>query len=154
MRGFLCLARALLVLVGMNDAASTVLVLTDLSAASYRLLGFAVRVAEPSRGQLVLVSTLGAGRSETLLREEGRRLEAQRQWCADRGVDCQAVLCEGSSWPDCALQTSLQMNVDLILLSFRTAFGDSHTADGEIRKLAVRAPCRVRVLRVAGLPMA
>ena len=83
---------------------STILAVTDLTSASYKLVGFAALIAGPTDGEVVLVSTYGGGgsrrsepppsmredadgwrdRVEARLRQEGQLLERQRQWCSDR----------------------------------------------------------------------
>jgi len=101
---------------------STVLAVTDLTSASYKLVGFAAFIAGSTDGEVILVSTYGGGRGgqlseppltqsgngddwrerlEARLRQEGQLLERQRQWCADRGVRCRAELYEEGCWPTC-----------------------------------------------------
>ena len=60
----------------MNDMASTVLAVTDLTSASYKLVGFAAFIAGPTNGEVILVSTYGGVGG-------GRRSEppARRQLC-------------------------------------------------------------------------
>jgi hypothetical protein len=104
----------------MNTVAITILAVTDLTSASYKLVGFAAFIAAPTDGEVILVSTYGGGASrpsepppalrhesetwreqvEARLRQEGQLLERQRQWCADRGVRCRAELYEEGRWPD------------------------------------------------------
>lgn len=137
----------------MKSTASSIVTITDLSAASYQLLGFALLVLKPG-GRLVLVSTLGTRSSRPLLRAEAQALSAQAQWCLDRGANCEAVLQEGGSWSDFVISTALDKSADLIMLSLRSAFGDPNIADGDIRRLIVQAPCHVSVLRAAHLDRA
>ena len=80
----------------MNNMASTILAVTDLTSASYKLVGFAAFIAGPTDGEVILVSTYGGGggsrlseppptlrangdkwrdRIEARLRQEGQLLE-------------------------------------------------------------------------------
>ena len=47
----------------MNTMASTILAVTDLTSASYKLVGFAAFIAGPTNGEVILVSTYGGGGS-------------------------------------------------------------------------------------------
>lgn len=134
----------------MKSTASSMVVVTDLTAASYQLLGFALLVLKP-RGRLILVSTLGARSSAHLLRAEARAITAQVAWCLDRGADCQAVLQEGGGWGEFVVETAKDHQADLIMLSLRSAFGDPGIADRDIQCLVTNAPCHVSVLRAAHL---
>ncbi|MGB5696801.1 MAG: hypothetical protein WBM46_14175, partial [Polyangiales bacterium] len=85
---------------------ASILAVTDLTSASYKLVEFAAFIAAPPGGEVVLVSTYGGGggrasdpplsgntegwreQIEARLRQEGQLLERQRQWCANRGVSC------------------------------------------------------------------
>ncbi|MBW1907150.1 MAG: hypothetical protein JRJ24_17980, partial [Deltaproteobacteria bacterium] len=45
----------------MNNMASTILAVTDLTSASYKLVGFAAFIAARTDGEVILVSTYGGG---------------------------------------------------------------------------------------------
>jgi hypothetical protein len=134
----------------MKSTASSIVAVTDLSAASYQLLGFALLVLRPG-GRLVLVSTLGGSSSARLLRTEAQAITAQVQWCSDRGADCRAVLQEGGAWGEFVIATARDHQADLIMLSLRSAFGDPSIADRDIQALISKAPCHISVLRAAHL---
>ena len=63
----------------MNNMASTILAVTDLTSASYKLVGFAAFIAGPTDGEVILVSTYGGGGGSRLseppqtLRADGDR---------------------------------------------------------------------------------
>lgn len=158
----------------MNNTVSTILAVTDLTSASYRLVGFAAFVAGPAEGEVILVSTYGGGgggggrpseppkswtgngdgwrdRVELRLRQEGQLLERQRQWCADRGVRCRAELYEEGHWPDYVLQSAQRSKVDLILLGLQPAAGNDQIDARDIRTLADEAPCPVSIVRLPEL---
>jgi len=155
----------------MNDLASTILAVTDLTSASYKLVGFAAVIVRPTDGEVILVSTYGGGgsrhseppparrgerdgwrdRIEVRLRQEGQLLERQRQWCADRGVRCRAELYEGGSWPDYVLQSAQRSRVDLILVGIQFVSGSDQVKPGDIRCLARAAPCPVSMVRLPPL---
>jgi nucleotide-binding universal stress UspA family protein len=169
------LARPLLysVQVSMNTMASTILAVTDLTSASYKLVGFAAFIAGPEDGEVILVSTYGGGggsrpstdpppaqrgngdgwrdRIEARLRQEGQLLERQRQWCADRGVRCRAELYEEGYWPEYVLQSAQRSDVDLILVGIQLMAGADQVNAGHIRKLAKDAPCPVSMVRLPAL---
>ncbi len=149
----------------------TILAVTDLTSASYKLVGFAAFIAGPPDGEVVLVSTYGGGsrqsseppgskrgkreswrrRVQTRLRQEGELLERQRQWCADRGVRCRAELYEGGFWPDYVLQSARKSKADLILVGLQLmAAADQVTAE-DVQDLAKSAPCPVSVVRLPPL---
>lgn len=155
----------------MNNMASTILTVTDLTSASYKLVGFAAFIAGPTGGEVVLVSTYGGGgtprsepplgmrddadgwreRVEARLRQEGQLLERQRQWCADRGVRCRAELYEEGHWPDFVLQSAERSNVDLILVGLQLMAGADQVSANDIQKLAADAPCPVSMVRLPPL---
>ncbi len=157
----------------MNDMGSTILAVTDLTSASYKLVGFAAFVARPTDGEVVLVSTYGGGagnrsfsepppalggnsegwpeRVETRLRQEGQLLERQRQWCADRGVRCRAELYEEGCWPDYVLQSAQRTEVDLILVGIQLTAGADQVTPDQIKRLAKDAPCPVSMVRLPAL---
>ena len=156
----------------MMTLASTVLAVTDLTSASYKLVGFAAFIARPADGEVVLVSTYGGGggsqpseppsgwegtganwgeRVEFRLRQEGELLERQRQWCADRGVRCRAELYEGGDWPDHVLQSAERSGADLILVGLQARAGGDQIGAGEIHRLAEHAPCPVSMVRLPAL---
>jgi nucleotide-binding universal stress UspA family protein len=155
-------ARSLLHLVraSMNILASTILAVTDLTSASYKLVGFAAFIVGPTGGEVILVSTYGGGgsrvseppnRVEAKLRQEGQLLESQRQWCADRGVRCRAELCEEGLWPDHVLQSAERSSVDLILVGFQPQAGADQVDTDQINRLAKDAPCPVSMVRLPPL---
>lgn len=146
---------------------STVLAVTDLTSASYKLVGFAALVAGSPSGEVVLISTYGGGggrgsdppsdrpgaaawrsRTETRLRNEGQLLERQRQWCADRGVRCRAELYEDGLWPEFVIQSAERARADLILVGLRLFTGNGGVPPNEVRILAQDAPCPVSVVRL------
>lgn len=156
----------------MNAMGSTVLAVTDLSASSYKLVGFAAFIAGKDDGQVVLVSNYGgkarvrhseppAGtrhdtedwreRLETRLRQEGQLLERQRQWCADRGVDCRAELYEEGQWPELVLQSAARADVDLILVGVPSAPAAAEVSAAELDRLVENAPCPVSLVRLPAL---
>jgi hypothetical protein len=146
---------------------STILTVTDLSSASYKLVGFASFIAGPTDGEVILVSTYGGDsvdrrsepppglrgntessreRIEARLRQEGQLLERQRQWCADRGVRCRAELHEDAWWPDFVLQSARRSRVDLILISLQLVGAHKRFTATDIKKLAEEAPCPVSIV--------
>jgi nucleotide-binding universal stress UspA family protein len=155
----------------MNAMASTILAVTDLTSASYKLVGFAAFIAGPSNGEVILVSTYGGGgtrsteppaplrtsrdgwrkRVETRLRQEGQLLERQRQWCADRGVRCRAELYEGGFWPDYVLQSARKSEADLILVGIQLMAAADQVDAGDIQELARSAPCPLSMVRLPPL---
>ncbi len=153
----------------MNGTSSTILAVTDLTSASYKLVEFAAFIAGPSDGEVILVSTYGwaGGRStepplqvnrdgwrkrlEMRLRQEGQLLERQRQWCADRGVRCRAELYEGGSWPDYVLQSAQRSGVDLILVGLQLMASSDQVTPDDIQELAKCAPCPVSMVRLPPL---
>jgi nucleotide-binding universal stress UspA family protein len=156
----------------MNNMASTILAVTDLTSASYKLVGFAAFIAGPTDGEVILVSTYGGGggsrlseppptlradadrwrdRVEARLRQEGQLLERQRQWCADRGVRCRAELYEEGHWPDYVLQSAQRSNVDLILVGIQPMAGADQVDPNQINRLAQDAPCPVSMVRLPAL---
>lgn len=156
----------------MNTMASTILAVTDLTSASYKLVGFAAFIAGPTDGEVILVSTYGggggsrlsepapalrAGREnwrdliESRLQQEGQLLERQRQWCADRGVRCRAELYEEGCWPDYVLQSAERSHVDLILVGIQPMAGVDQLDPGQINRLANDAPCPVSMVRLPAL---
>lgn len=155
----------------MNTMASTILAVTDLTSASYKLVGFAAFIASPTNGEVILVSTYGGGgsraseppykalpheekvsdRVESRLRQEGQLLERQRQWCADRGVRCRAELYEEGLWPDYVLQSAERSGVDLILVGIQPMVGADQLDPAQINKLAKAAPCPVSMVRLPAL---
>jgi nucleotide-binding universal stress UspA family protein len=158
----------------MNTMASTILAVTDLTSASYKLVGFAAFVAGPTEGEVILVSTYGGGgggggrpsepptswtgngdswrdRVELRLRQEGQLLERQRQWCADRGVRCRAELYDEGQWPDYVLQSAQRFHVDLILVGLQPSSGNDQIDAHDIHRLANDAPCPVSMVRLPAL---
>jgi nucleotide-binding universal stress UspA family protein len=156
----------------MNNMASTILAVTDLTSASYKLVGFAAFIAAPTDGEVILVSTYGGGgrnqpseppltlrakgknwrdRIEARLRQEGQLLERQRQWCADRGVRCRAELYEEGGWPDYVLQSAQRARVDLILVGIQPMAGVDQPDRDQINRLAKDAPCPVSMVRLPPL---
>ena len=156
----------------MNTMAPTILAVTDLTSASYKLVGFAAFIAGPSDGEVILVSTYGGGggsrfsepaptlcangenwrdRIEARLRQEGQLLERQRQWCADRGVRCRAELYEEGGWPDYVLQSAQRSKVDLILVGLQLMAGADQLDPKQIKRLAQDAPCPVSMVRLPSL---
>ena len=156
----------------MNLMASTILAVTDLTSASYKLVGFAAFIAGPTNGEVVLVSTyggVGGGRRsepppsergnpdgwrekvEARLRQEGQLLERQRQWCADRGVRCRAELYEEGRWPDFVLQSAERARVDLILVGVQLMASADQISATDLNRLVQDAPCPVSMVRLPGL---
>lgn len=155
----------------MNHMTSTILAVTDLTSASYKLVGFAAFIAGPADGEVILVSTYGGGggrpsdpplamrgnadrwreQVETRLRQEGQLLERQRQWCADRGVRCRAELYEEGRWPEYVLQSAQRSKVDLILVGIQLMAGADQVEANDINKLAKEAPCPVSMVRLPAL---
>ncbi len=156
----------------MDPTASTVLAVTDLTSASYKLVGFAAFIAGPAAGEVVLVSTyggVGGGRRseppptergnadgwrekvEARLRQEGQLLERQRQWCADRGVRCRAELYEEGRWPDFVLQSAERSRVDLILVGVPLMSSADQISARDLSRLVEAAPCPVSMVRLPGL---
>lgn len=156
----------------MELMASTVLAVTDLTSASYKLVGFAAFIAGPTDGEVVLVSTyggIGGGRRsepplsergnadgwrekvEARLRQEGQLLERQRQWCADRGVRCRAELYEEGRWPDFVLQSAERSRVDLILVGVQLMASADHISPTDLNRLVENAPCPVSMVRLPAL---
>lgn len=149
---------------------STVLAVTDLTAASYKLVGFAAFVAGPSDGEVVLVSSYGGGGAgsrdrlsepppgervggwrqnlENRLRQEGQLLERQRQWCADRGVRCRAEIYEEGHWPDFVIQSAHRSSADLILVGTQALGENTALSPGEFDRFAADAPCPVSLVRL------
>lgn len=149
----------------MTDKKSTVLAVTDLTLASYGVVGLAAVVARPNHGEVVLVSThRGRGRPRrptpsngahglpprSALRHEGQLLEKQRQWCADRGVRCRAELLEDSSWPDLVVRAARRVRADLILLAAHFLGDDGRVIPDEMQSLADDAPCPVSLVQLPG----
>ena len=151
---------------------STVLAVTDLTAASYKLVGFAAFVAGTDNGEVILVSTYGDGegvrhsepppgvrpdadgwrdRVESRLRQEGQLLERQRQWCADRGVHCRAELYEDGQWPDFVLQSAARSEVDLILVGVPLSPSTSEVRADQLERLVEHAACPVSMVRLPTL---
>lgn len=152
---------------------STVLAVTDLTAASYKLVGFAAFVAQPSDGEVVLVSSYGGGgtgnrarlsepppgqqvggwrrRLENQLRQEGQLLEKQRQWCADRGVRCRAELYEEGNWPEFVLQSAHRSSANLILVGTNSVSEHPSLTAAEFDRFAADAPCPVSLVRLPPL---
>ncbi len=152
---------------------STVLAVTDLTAASYKLVGFAAFVAGPSDGEVVLVSSYGGGgtgtsdrlsepppgqreggwrrRLEHRLRQEGQLLERQRQWCADRGVRCRAEIYEEGHWPDFVIQSAQRSSADLILVGTQSVADNPALSPDELDRFAADAPCPVSLVRLPAL---
>lgn len=171
--GFFGMARTLLehCSSAMNTMASTILAVTDLTSASYKLVSFAAFIAGATDGEVVLVSTYGGGgtrrseppasmrddadswrdRVESRLRQEGQLLERQRQWCSDRGVRCRAELYEEGHWPDYVLQSAQRSRVDLILVGIQLMAGADQVNPHEIQRLAKDAPCPVSMVRLPAL---
>jgi len=155
----------------MNHMVSTILAVTDLTSASYKLVGFAAFIAGPTDGEVVLVSTYGGGgprrsepppdmrddadawrdRVEARLRQEGQLLERQRQWCADRGVRCRAEIYEEGRWPEYVLQSAQRSSVDLILVGIQLMAGADQANVDEIQRLAKDSPCPVSMVRLPAL---
>ena len=156
----------------MDIMASTVLAVTDLTSASYKLVGFAAFIAGPGDGEVVLVSTYGnvgeGSRSEpppsergsaegwrekveARLRQEGQLLERQRQWCADRGVRCRAELYEEGRWPDFVLQSAERSRVDLILVGIQLMSSADQVSATDLHRLVEDAPCPVSMVRLPAL---
>jgi len=152
--------------------APTILAVTDLTSASYKLVGFAAFIAGTTDGEVVLVSTYGGGggsrhsepppvllaeseswsdRIEARLRQEGQLLERQRQWCADRGVRCRAELYEEGRWLEFVLQSALRSQVDLILVGIQQMAASDQIDVKDIRRLAQDAPCPVSMVRLPPL---
>jgi nucleotide-binding universal stress UspA family protein len=145
----------------MNTMASTILAVTDLTSASYKLVGFAAFIAGPTGGEVILVSTYGGGggtraseppdRVEARLRQEGQLLEGQRQWCVDRGVRCRAELYDEGLWPDYVLQSAERSGVDLILVGLQPMAGADQLDPDQINRLAKGARCPVSMVRLPPL---
>jgi len=156
----------------MNPMALTILAVTDLTSASYKLVGFAAFIAGPPDGEVILVSTYGGGggthpsepplawtgngdswrdRVELRLRQEGQLLERQRQWCSDRGVRCRAELYEGGRWPEYVLQSARRSGVDLILVGIQQMAGADQISPTEIKRLVADAPCPISMVRLPQL---
>jgi nucleotide-binding universal stress UspA family protein len=156
----------------MSTMASTILAVTDLTSASYKLVGFAALIAAPTDGEVILVSTYGGGggsrlsepppsqraddenwrdRLEARLRQEGQLLERQRQWCADRGVRCRAELYEEGGWPEYVLQSAQRSRVDLILVGIQPMAGADQLEANQLNRLAKGAPCPVSMVRLPAL---
>lgn len=154
----------------MNATTSTVLAVTDLTSASYKLVGFAAFVAGAPDGEVVLVSAYGGGagrrseppsdrpgaagwrtRTEARQRREGQLLERQRQWCADRGVRCRAELYEDGLWPEFVVHSAERAKADLILVGIQLLTGTGEVPPAEVRILAQDAPCPVSVVRLPPL---
>ncbi len=155
----------------MNHTASTILAVTDLTSASYKLVGFAAFIAGSPDGKVILVSTYGGGgsqlsepppalrgnsqswrdRLEARLRQEGQLLERQRQWCSDRGVHCRAELYEEGDWPEYVLQSAGRSKVDLILVGIQLMAGVDRVNTDHIKRLAKDALCPVSMVRLPPL---
>lgn len=156
----------------MDLMASTVLAVTDLTSASYKLVGFAAFIAGSNEGEVILVSTYGGmagGRHsdpppsergnadswrekvEARLRQEGQLLERQRQWCADRGVRCRAELYEEGRWPDFVLQSAQRSRVDLILVGVQLMSAADQISRADLNRLVESAPCPVSIVRLPAL---
>ena len=146
---------------------STVLTVTDLTTASYKLVGFAALVAGAPSGEVILVSTYGGGGGrrtqppsdrpsvagwkrhvEARLRREGQLLERQRQWCADRGVRCRAELYEDGLWPEFVIQSAERSQADLIMVGVQLLSKNGELPPGEMQILAQDAPCPVSLVRL------
>jgi len=159
-----------LVQVSMKQMTSTVLTVTDLTTASYKLVGFAALVAGAPHGEVILVSTYGGGggrsteppsdrpgvtgwrrRLEARLRREGQLLERQRQWCADRGVRCRAELYEDGLWAELVVQSAERSHADLIMVGVQLLSGNGEIPPGEMQILAQSAPCPVSLVRLPQL---
>ena len=151
---------------------SIVLAVTDLTTASYRLVGFAAFIAGKDSGEVVLVSTYGGlggahnsepplsqrGNSERWreqlelrLRQEGQLLERQRQWCSDRGVPCRAELYEEGRWPERVMQSARRSRVDLILVGLQAMASADQVTPSDMELLARDAPCPVSIVRLPAL---
>jgi len=156
----------------MNPMTSTILAVTDLTSASYKLVGFAAFIAGSADGEVILVSTYGGGggsrpsdppvamrghserwreQVEARLRQEGQLLERQRQWCADRGVRCRAELYEEGGWPEYVLQSAQRAKADLILVGIQPMVGADRINPSDINRLAKDAPCPVSMVRLPAL---
>lgn len=155
----------------MNEMMAKVLAVTDLTSASYKLVGFAALiVGAAAQGEVVLVSAyggLGGRRSdpppraraqawrdelEARLRQEGQLLERQRQWCADRGVRCRAELYEEGQWPDFVLQSAERSHADLILVGIQLLGSEGRgIGTKHLERLAAHAPCPVSVVQLPTL---
>lgn len=156
----------------MYTMASTVLAVTDLTSASFKLVGFAAFIAGSAGGEVVLVSTYGGAgggrrsepppsergdadgwreKVEARLRQEGQLLERQRQWCADRGVRCRAELYEEGRWPDFVLQSAQRSRVDLILVGVQLMASSDQISATDLNRLVEDAPCPVSMVRLPGL---
>jgi hypothetical protein len=156
----------------MDLKVSTVLAVTDLTSASYKLAAFAAFIAGPKDGEVVLVSTYGGAGSgqrseppptehgnadlwreklEARLRQEGQLLERQRQWCADRGVRCRAELYEEGRWPDFVLQSAQRSRVDLILVGVQLMASADQISASDLNRLVEEAQCPVSIVRLPGL---
>ena len=151
---------------------SIVLAVTDLTTASYKLVGFAAFIAGSDGGEVVLVSTYaGSGPSrsseppvshrgdserwrqqlEATLQQEGQLLERQRQWCSDQGVRCRAELYEEGHWPELVLQSARRSRVDLILVGLPAIAGADQVTPDDLAILAQDAPCPVSIVRLPAL---
>lgn len=151
---------------------STVLTVTDLTAESYQLVGFAASIAGSNHGEVILISAYGGGGTsrqseppfaeranpewwreqlEARLRQEGQLLERQRQWCADRGVRCRAELYEDGRWPDLVLQRAQRSPVDLILVGMHQMSSPHHVSPDDVKRFAKAAPCPVSVVRLPAI---
>ncbi|MDH3625768.1 MAG: universal stress protein [Myxococcales bacterium] len=156
-----------LVQVLMKQVMSTILTVTDLTTASYKLVGFAALVAGAPDGEVILVSTYGGGGGrrtqppsdrpsgggwkrhvEARLRREGQLLERQRQWCADQGVLCRAELYEDGLWPEFVVQSAERCRADLIMVGVPLLTETTEIPPGEIRILTQDAPCPVSLVRL------
>jgi nucleotide-binding universal stress UspA family protein len=156
----------------MDLRVSTVLAVTDLTSASYKLAAFAAFIAGPTDGEVVLVSTYGGAgggsrsepppaeqgnadlwreKVEARLRQEGQLLERQRQWCADRGVRCRAELYEEGRWPDFVLQSAQRSRVDLILVGVQLMASADQISGSDLNRLVEEAQCPVSIVRLPGL---
>ncbi|MEM8609589.1 MAG: universal stress protein [Myxococcota bacterium] len=149
----------------MTQTKSTVLTVTDLTLASYGLVGFAAVLAKAGRGEVFLVST-HRGRAESkpvtderpsappptaALRHEGQLLEQQRKWCADHGVRCRAELLEDAAWPELVIRSARRVRADLILLAAQFRGASGRIIPQEMQSLAQDAPCPVSLVRLPGL---
>ncbi len=154
----------------MNQMTSTVLTVTDLTTASYKLVGFAALVAGAPYGEVILLSTYGGGEGrrteppsdrpgaagwrrhvEARLRREGQLLERQRQWCADRGVRCRAELYEDGLWPELVVQSAKRSHADLIMVGVQLLSENAEIPPGDMQILAEAAPCPVSLVRLPQL---
>lgn len=151
------------------SALSTVLAVTDLTSASYKLVEFASFVAGAAHGEVVLVSAYGERgrrseppsdrpgsarwrtRTEARLRREGQLLERQRQWCAERGVRCRAELYEDGLWSEFVVQSAERAKANLILIGLYLLTGANEVPPQQVRILAQDAPCPVSVVRLPTL---